>query len=142
MQIRITTSSLWPANALYILHVRTVVCVREYTTVDGRHAESRKRQGLHKSLQRRRRRRAAVGARASVADLAFVVLYTRANSTPRHHRHCIDRARDQFQRLSRGTTRGWCPRAARSSLAYRLDSEGSCYRGGSDGGEDKYSASR
>jgi len=141
MQIHITTSSWWPVNALYTLHVRTVVCVREYTAVDGRHAESRKRQGLHKSLQRWRQRRAAVGARASVADLAFVVLYTRANSTPRHRRHCIDRARDQFQRLSRGTTRGGrCPRAARSFLVCRLDSEGQCYRGG--GGEGKYSSGR
>jgi len=62
---------------------------------------------------------------------------------PRHRRHCIDRARDQFQRLSRGTTRGrGCPRAARSSLAYRLDSEGSCCRGGGGGGEGKYSAGR
>lgn len=37
-----------------------------------------------------------------------------------------------------------CPRAARSSLACRLDSEGSCYRGGGGGGggEGKYSAGR
>jgi len=43
---------------------------------------------------------AAEGARASVAGLAFVLL-TRANSPP--HRHRVDHAHDQFQRLSRGT---------------------------------------